>query len=77
MLRARERGVAFGRKPKLNPGQPQLIAERYAQGETMAALACDFGISEPTVWRVLHGTGEPVAAPVAKAAPKLIKRPRY
>jgi hypothetical protein len=43
----------------------------------MAALACDFGVSEPSVWRVLRGRGEPVAAPVAKAVPKLIKRPRY
>jgi DNA invertase Pin-like site-specific DNA recombinase len=37
IARAREKGVAFGRKPKLNPKQRQMIADRYAAGETMAA----------------------------------------
>ena len=84
ILRARELGVAFGRKPKLNPKQRGIIAERYAQGETMAALAKQFAVSEPTVWRALRGASEPkygpnVAAPVPPAAhsspPKLIRRP--
>ena len=82
--RARELGVAFGRKPKLNPQQRRLIAARYAQGETMAALARDFGVSEPTVWRALRGTDEPVSAPAAAKLPpaprsapaKLVRRPR-
>jgi len=52
--RAREKGVAFGRKPKLNPRQRQMIAERYAEGATMAALAEEFDVSEPTVWRALR-----------------------
>jgi DNA invertase Pin-like site-specific DNA recombinase len=65
ILRARELGVAFGRKPKLNPKQRQIIAERYQGGETMAALAHDFGCSEPTIWRALRRTGEPAAAPMA------------
>ena len=32
-----------------------LIAERYAKGETMAALASEFGVGEATVWRALRG----------------------
>jgi len=42
----------------------------------MAALARDFGVSEPTVWRALRGPGEPeaadmggVAADVAESVP--------
>jgi DNA invertase Pin-like site-specific DNA recombinase len=37
--RARALGVIFGRRAKLNPRQRRMIAERYAKGETMAALA--------------------------------------
>jgi DNA invertase Pin-like site-specific DNA recombinase len=55
ILCARELGVAFGRKPKLNARQRQMIAERYAQGETMAALAKQFGVGEATVWRAVRG----------------------
>ena len=64
ILRARELGVQFGRKPKLNTKQRQIIAERYQGGETMAALARDFRVSEPTVWRALRGIVETVAASV-------------
>jgi hypothetical protein len=44
----------------------------------MAALARDFGVSEPTVWRALRGTGEPVeiSALANRSGPtKLIRRP--
>jgi hypothetical protein len=30
-----------------------MIAERYAKGETLAALASEFGVGEATVWRAL------------------------
>src|SRR5215469_7785868 len=53
--RARERGVAFGRPTKLNPKQRRMIAERYAAGETAAALAQEFDVGEATVWRALNG----------------------
>jgi DNA invertase Pin-like site-specific DNA recombinase len=69
ILRVRELGVRFGRPAKLNPRQRVLIVQRYAQGETMAVLARDFGVSEPTVWRALSGTGEPVATPVGPWPP--------
>ena len=54
IARAREKGVTFGRPTKLNPRQRRMIAERYAAGETMAALARAFDVSEPTVWRALR-----------------------
>jgi len=52
--RARELGVAFGRPPRLNAKQRRMIAERYASGETMAALAREFSVGEATVWRALR-----------------------
>jgi len=52
--RARALGVIFGRRAKLNPRQRRMMAERYAKGETMAKLAEEFGVSEPTVWRALR-----------------------
>ena len=52
--RARAKGTMFGRAPKLDPSQRRVIAERYAAGETMAELAKDYDVSEPTVWRVLQ-----------------------
>jgi DNA invertase Pin-like site-specific DNA recombinase len=41
IARARELGVTFGRPPRLNAKQRRMIAERYAKGETMAALAIE------------------------------------
>jgi DNA invertase Pin-like site-specific DNA recombinase len=52
--RARERGVAFGRPTKLSAKQRQMIAKRYAGGETAAALAREFEVGEATVWRALN-----------------------
>jgi DNA invertase Pin-like site-specific DNA recombinase len=54
IMKARELGVTFGRPPRLNTRQKRMIAERYAKGETMAALAEEFGVGEATVWRALH-----------------------
>ncbi len=52
--RAKERGVAFGRPPKLNAKQRRMIAERYAAGEPATALAREFEVGEATVWRALN-----------------------
>jgi DNA invertase Pin-like site-specific DNA recombinase len=53
--RAKELGVTFGRPTKLNPKQRRMIGERYAAGETAAALAREFEVGEATVWRALKG----------------------
>ena len=38
----------------LDHSQRKKIAERYANGETMAVLALEYGCGEATIWRVLH-----------------------
>jgi DNA invertase Pin-like site-specific DNA recombinase len=53
IARARAQGKVFGRPAALDAGQRRKIAERYAAGETMAALAAEYDVSEPTIWRVL------------------------
>jgi DNA invertase Pin-like site-specific DNA recombinase len=55
IARAKAKGTRFGRKHKLDPGQRRKIAERYSAGETMAELAREYEVSEPTIWRVLQG----------------------
>jgi DNA invertase Pin-like site-specific DNA recombinase len=55
--RAQARGTVFGRKPVLDAGERRRIAERYAKGETMAALAREYECGEATIWRALHGKG--------------------
>jgi DNA invertase Pin-like site-specific DNA recombinase len=52
--RAKARGKRFGRKPRLGLGEREKIAERYAKGETMKALAREYSVGEATVWRALH-----------------------
>ena len=44
--RAKAKGKQFGRPRVLDIGQRRRIAERYAAGETMAALADDYGCGE-------------------------------
>ena len=52
---ARQRGVKFGRPPKLGPDDREKIAERRAKGEPCACIAKAFGVSESTVLRsILH-----------------------
>jgi len=51
--RAKAKGKQFGRPRVLDIGQRRRIAERYAAGETMAALADDYGCGEATIWRAL------------------------
>ena len=53
--RAKAKGTKFGRTSVLDAGQRRKIAERYANGETMAELARDYECGEATVWRALRG----------------------
>jgi DNA invertase Pin-like site-specific DNA recombinase len=49
------RARAQGNRPAaLDAGQKRKIAERCNKGETMAELAADYGVSEPTIWRALQ-----------------------
>jgi hypothetical protein len=47
----------FGRPSRLDAGQKRKIAERYAAGETMAALAADYEVGEATIFRAPFRTG--------------------
>ena len=48
-------GQAQGHQVRpLDPSQRRRIAERYAQGETMAELAIDYEVGEATIWRALQ-----------------------
>jgi DNA invertase Pin-like site-specific DNA recombinase len=51
--RAKAKGKQFGRPRVLDISQRRKIAERFAAGETMAALADDYGCGEATIWRAL------------------------
>src|SRR3974377_451104 len=53
--RAKEKGVKFGRPRSLGIGERKKIAERYGQGETMAALARDYDVGGGTIHRAIHG----------------------
>jgi DNA invertase Pin-like site-specific DNA recombinase len=54
IARAKRKGTKFGRPSALDPGQRRKIAERYAAGETMAALAIEYECGEATIWRALQ-----------------------
>lgn len=50
-------GRVGGRKPKLNAGQINTIKKLYDARElTVAEIASQFGVSRPTVYRVLETT---------------------
>jgi DNA invertase Pin-like site-specific DNA recombinase len=49
--RAKERGVCFGRPPKLNPHQRQALARRE-KGETLMDIARSYGVSHLTIMRL-------------------------
>jgi DNA invertase Pin-like site-specific DNA recombinase len=52
--RARRKGTKFGRPAALDASQRRRIAERYAAGEKMAALAREYECGEATIWRALQ-----------------------
>jgi DNA invertase Pin-like site-specific DNA recombinase len=54
IARAKAQGKRFGRPVVLDPGQRRRIAEHYAKGETIAALAREYECGKATVWRCLR-----------------------
>jgi DNA invertase Pin-like site-specific DNA recombinase len=61
IARAKRKGTKFGRPSALDAGQRRTIADRYGKGETMADLALEYEVSEPTIWRALQGPFEQAA----------------
>lgn len=62
--RAKQRGVKFGRKPKLGPQERRAISERRKLGETCAEIARSLGVSESTVYRAIE-TSPPLTARIS------------
>jgi DNA invertase Pin-like site-specific DNA recombinase len=54
IAKARKQGKVFGRPSALDAGPRRNIAERYAEGETMAELAVEYEVREATIWRALR-----------------------
>ena len=53
---AKKAGKYKGRKPALSPQQVAEIKRRILAGESKAALAREFGVTRPTVYRALKNT---------------------
>src|SRR5262249_47859431 len=53
--RAKAAGRHMGRPYRLDVKQRKLIAERRAEGQTLAQIARDLGVGEATGWRALQG----------------------
>ena len=51
-VRAKARGVRFGRKPKLTKHQQTEALARMAQGETLTAIARSYNVSHMTISRL-------------------------
>jgi DNA invertase Pin-like site-specific DNA recombinase len=51
---AKRKGTKFGRSSSLDANQRRTIADRYHKGETMAELALEYEVSQPTIWRALQ-----------------------
>jgi len=51
-VRAKARGVRFGRKPKLTKHQQTEALARVAQGETLTAIAKSYNVSHMTISRL-------------------------
>jgi DNA invertase Pin-like site-specific DNA recombinase len=54
IARAKAKGTKFGRPSALDASEHRRIAERYAKGESMAALARDYEVGVASIWRALH-----------------------
>ena len=57
--RARERGVRFGRPPKLTPYQRQEALQRVANGETQADVARAYNVDPAAISRLIRSEPAP------------------
>ena len=57
--RARERGVRFGRPPKLTPYQQQEALQRVASGETQADVARAYNVDPAAISRLIRSEPTP------------------
>jgi DNA invertase Pin-like site-specific DNA recombinase len=59
--RAKRKGTKFGRPSALDDSQRRMMAERYANGETMEQLAKEYGVGIGSIWRSLQSGKEATA----------------
>ena len=52
--KAKERGVAFGRKRKMTPKQIDELRERRKEGVLIKTLMADYNLSKASVYRYLN-----------------------
>jgi putative DNA-invertase from lambdoid prophage Rac len=70
---ARQRGKHLGRPPLLDPSHAQTAIRRLLAGETVAALAREWRVSERTLSRLVNkhrGDGPPPTLPGGRGKPK-------
>ncbi|WP_226704562.1 recombinase family protein [Microbulbifer elongatus] len=53
---AQERGVQFGRKAKLTDEQVEELRQRHAEGEPVAGLAKEYGVSRNTIYTAIRAS---------------------
>jgi len=51
---AQERGVKFGRRPKLTPHQKKQVLKRIYSGDTQRTIALDLNVSQATISRLVQ-----------------------
>jgi len=62
ILKAKERGVHFGPKPKLTPAQITQLQRRRKHGVLIKTLMHDYHLSKVSVYRYLARAGSPLSA---------------
>jgi len=53
IAKAKERGVQFGRAPKMSDGQIKELKHRRAEGVLIKTLMADYGLSKASIYRYL------------------------
>jgi DNA invertase Pin-like site-specific DNA recombinase len=56
IIKAKERGVSFGRKKKLTREERDQLRQRREQGELIKTLMKDYNLSKASVYRYLDKT---------------------
>lgn len=64
---AQERGVKFGRKPKLTPHQKKQVLKRIYSGDTQRTIALDLNVSQATISRLVQEDFLESPSPTMKA----------
>ena len=67
-IRARAKGVRFGRTPKLKPDRLADLRTRFAAGVSRAVLAKEFGLTRSSIYRLCQHLTQPL--PETKITPR-------